>query len=324
MAQATEIILNFALTTGASSNTDYIDLNQCLSMVNRKLERQGRQVAISSIELSGDGTSNVYVYALPSAWYAVNAWVKAYKLWRKMQNEAKEEHDVTAKWHDFKIGMDEDHMTHERETTYGTLTGFNANLLPVGFQDPHDPVVTGLTEYSWEASKITMPNQAVVPALSFPLYMVGPTVLPNGYGIIQGYGQSRQRVQSVDPNYVVGSDSWMLELFDDGENMEEVAENLAEENRGPPYLIGNTSGGGAAEEWYPGGGNNADSITTWLMGKGLLQGSSSGIRSYIAGFTANCGLLKITNTANTGSVSMKITLVDSGKGALTRSMLEAN
>ena len=63
----------------------YLDIAQCVSLVNRKFIRQGCQFAVKNIELFGlDPTSeiSVQISRLPNHWPMVNAWVKAFHVWR--------------------------------------------------------------------------------------------------------------------------------------------------------------------------------------------------------------------------------------------------
>ena len=104
----------------------YIDLSQCASLVNRRFYRQGINWAVSSMKLfTSVGTvAEVSVEKLPETWVMSNAWMKGFKAWQRMNNEALEENEsVRPRFLDFKIYADAEHHNN----------GYGANLLPIGF-----------------------------------------------------------------------------------------------------------------------------------------------------------------------------------------------
>ena len=98
------------ITLGILEGSNYIDIAQCLSAVNRKLYRQGMQYAIESLTFtSNDATGNIRVRRINEAWYSTNAHQKAYIEWKSQQDDAAKDagaQSMRAKWRDFKVCMD--------------------------------------------------------------------------------------------------------------------------------------------------------------------------------------------------------------------------
>jgi hypothetical protein len=63
MIETAETDLWFDLT---EAGTYYIDVAQCLSLVNRKMYRQGMQYAVENLEMFSNGTNQAFVYRLPT------------------------------------------------------------------------------------------------------------------------------------------------------------------------------------------------------------------------------------------------------------------
>ena len=54
----------------------YIDIAQCLSLMNRRFYRQGMQYVVNDMEVISDGVSELLVYRLPHTWVVASAWEK--------------------------------------------------------------------------------------------------------------------------------------------------------------------------------------------------------------------------------------------------------
>ncbi|MDA9117349.1 hypothetical protein N9J16_01230, partial [Candidatus Poseidoniaceae archaeon] len=89
--------------------TQYCDLSQIASLVNRRFYRQGINWAVAGIKVLSQGS---YVGAitcskLPNTWVMANAWEKSMRTWTKMNNEAlAETESVRPRFLDFKIYAD--------------------------------------------------------------------------------------------------------------------------------------------------------------------------------------------------------------------------
>ena len=129
-----------AFTTGVTTNAQdsaYIDVAQCLSLVNRKLVRQGHVFKVKNMRLyahdaQADGCST-RVSVLPRTWMMFNAYKKARSLWNQMNLEAIDAlgEGNLPKYYDFKVYFDREHFGNEHVATDDSTHGaIFENLLP--------------------------------------------------------------------------------------------------------------------------------------------------------------------------------------------------
>jgi hypothetical protein len=314
----------------ATVNDDYyIDLAQCASLVNRVSLRQGMEYVVESVTVVTNGACNIGVFRLPEHWSAINAWEKAYHIWRESQQQVLDsEPTIAAKYRDFKVLFDYAHTASN-------------NLIPCGYE-----IARGVTSlYDWEYSEIQIPNDPVSGTTTgFPLFMIGDNTA-SAKAIIKGYADSRSRPIQEEPN-VPGEISWMTSAFDVGENLPAIAGDLRYENESPPYLIGqdhniqtNYPGGEwqGIQPWTTGGMNPSGGTLENIMS--LRSGTSGMAIQSSPGFVAPLGLLKITVDASgliespsgpyvegiLPSLLLKVTMAPGGyKGLLAQGMREAN
>ncbi len=320
----------------------FVDLAQCASLVNRVSLRQGMEYVVESIEFYTNGKLNASVWRLPEHWPLLNSWHKAMALWKQQQDDTAREAGLTstrARYRDFKIFMNEDHVD----------SGFSGNLIPMGYTLNSGAGTDD--DYEWHPSEIVIPNSgAVGNTVETFLHMLGDDVGITSHGLIKAYADSRQRPQQTDPNIVdVPTGGLYGEMFDVGDNDNQIITNYQDANDIPPYLIGLDS----ALEYYPGGANQGtlpiapNGFNTELqlediisVNAGFATGSKFGTASEVVpGFIAPCGLLGIRYHAEslsdtpTGplepdyfpSLMMRITLAPGPyKGLLAQSMQEAN
>ena len=265
----------------------YIDLSQCASIVNRRFYRQGLQWAVAGFTVELDNqvtTGNIRIETLPTTWVCSNAWHKVFAAWKKQQDEALETSEsAKARFNDFKIFMD---------TVHGDA-GFSANLLPT-FGDGTGQFTPG----KWDASQIVVPNSAAdgsgsdVDPSEYYLHMVGAGRPAGSRGIIAGYAYSRSVPQSPDPALpapggfpnLTNENNWIRNMFDVGNDDQEVLENAALHNNDLPY----------PQNDYPGGPIQA----AGLQLHSAFKASGSNVianRFSIPGCIVPCGLIKFSN-----------------------------
>lgn len=313
MAKVPPMELEFWLVPPEGGGPLYVDIAQCLSLINRKSLRQGYQYAIQNIELvSIDPASDALltISRLPNHWPFVNAWVKAFSVWRKSQDQVLElDNSIQARYADFKVFMNSLHVA----ATMGN------NAIPLDYitdWTPTDPTA----QYEWEESHIQIPNDptpGVTTQYSFTA-LDDDTVVSKG--LVHGYAESRARPQSNDPNLVSGVDSWMVEAFDVGDNLPDIRDDIIYENDSPPYPVGRDS----AFEFYPGGQYQGDALQ---LQDYLSVRSGTSLRSDSSGpFVANLGLLFIDcHTATFDNSIIKITVMPGKyKGVGARPMQDVN
>lgn len=276
--------------TSPYSDSVYIDVAQCLSLLNRKLIRQGQIFRIRNMRFYTNDTtpnSTVKVGVIPRTWVTRNAWVKAKALWDKMNRTVTEDigrRSVFPKWHDFKVHMDYNHYT---EISDGTIA--DANLLPVDFDD--DQITAGEWAYSEYADSGSTSDTYHVGMMDDHSGSTGAW----GYvGIIQAYADSRtypQTDQTVGGDLVpaaLDTGPW-ARLFGDDDQTQEVVADLEGKNDSPPY----------SRTLYIGGSDFDDGIcVAFTRIQSLNQTTGTGTFS-VPSFTAPCGLIRIEWDAET-------------------------
>ncbi len=306
-AKQTELVLRFALPQAASS-VNYIDLAQCYSLVNRLFCRQGIQLAVSGVSVTGDLDSKVTIARLPEHWPCINAWEKGYHVWRESQDQVLDvEPGIAGRYADFKVFMNSGHQ----------VSGVSGNLLPDGYATSFG----GSENYDWDASTIQIPNDpATGQTQEYNFHVVGSST-PVSKGLITGYAASRARPQQVDPNVVDSSttEGWMREAFDVGEDLDDIREDIEDDNDSPPYVIGAP---GSALSFYPGGSQQGGLIDQSI----LFTRAGLGTQTHASGFTAPCGLLRVLVAGDDATnTNLFITLMPGDyKGLMARGMREVN
>ncbi len=291
-----------------SATPAYIDLSQCLSMVNRKLYPQGRCYYISKIQwLSGNSltgganSSKVTLTTLPYNWVTRNAWVKSKALWTSMQDRVlKDNPSIAGKWRDYKVFMD---LAHQQGGT--ASSGPLLNLKPV------DGAFAAAGDGEWNMSTLVLPQHDVDPATGivlaadeFEVHMSGgdnggplPAALASG-GIIKMYQDTRAR-QNQAP-LVPGdmSESWGTQLTDSGSQDPELADLIDAENDLPPY----------DNDAYPGGGANFDGGVIQTQ---MIATASNQVDKDI-GFPVPLGLIRVERALveNTNGGVLLLTLAE--------------
>jgi hypothetical protein len=301
-----------------SASSGFVDLAQSASLVNRVSLRQGYQYAVDSVTLFQSSTSDavhqVQLYRLPNHWPMVNSWVRCFEAWRKQERQVVEDNpSIKARYNDFKVCFNASHAPNASSNW--------TNKLPEGYA-----ITGGTTAYEWQCSQIAVPNDPSPGSTEeYFMHVLGADAAPSSpgthdgsKGMINGYAKARSRPQTQDPN-VVSSESWLIDMFDLGDNDTEIWTNVREKNDEPPYLIDQETG----SQYYPGGGNQGSNIGEPVA---YLQTSQYQRQASVGGFLANCGLLNVEGSGtNIGDCLLRIRLVPGMyKGFMARSMHEVN
>jgi hypothetical protein len=245
----TRLAFNTNVTADAQDSA-YIDIAQCLSLVNRKLVRQGHVFKVKgmhtyTVDADADNACTTRVSVLPRTWMMFNAYKKARSLWNQMNLEAIDAlgSGNLPKYYDFKVYFDREHFDNQHNSDGGAIT---ENLLPV------DGDINGIAGGDWVYSKYE--TSAGTP-LEFNVHMLGGHATAAGglegssgrdlpadqgsLGAILAYQQSRgaaftdQDLSGLDQN--VDIDSPWAQLFAGDTQMQEVLTDLDVDNDGPPY-----------------------------------------------------------------------------------------
>lgn len=310
---------------GGAQQVVNIDIGQCLSLLNRRMYRQGMQYVVEGLELHSDSVVNATIYRLPETWIVASAWEKVMRAWLEQQDEALEESDrqsLTAKYRDFKIYFNESHQ----------IAGSASNAVPFGCTDlsalPTD------VEYDWEYSQIVIPNDTTPGNTTERyLHMIGDdsAAVDESSGMIKAYAESRSRPFPVDPNTVgpLSNQGGILgEMVDVGDDDTDIIQNARSNNQQIPYPTGYFT----STEWYPGGANQFTSLgqlecimsvrNTAPIGEGGIISTT-----YAPGFLASCGLIQVLVDAfaEEGTAFFKVGLSPGDyKGVMARSMAVIN
>jgi hypothetical protein len=293
--QAAPMTLTFATSItggGVSTATDYIDLSQVASLVNRRFYRQGLNWAVAGFKLFTKATfsGQVQMFKLPNTWIMSNAWTKSFKAWQKMNRDAlAETESIKPRFMDFKIYADAGHHS----------AGFGANLLPLA-------QATVYTAGEWQPSKIVQPDssQGTPTVYDRELIAVGANYPGagasglNAVSLIEGYAASRALPNILDPNRPADADdadgtapqNWMSAMFNEGQPQDaEVIEDLTDDNNIAPYPFEND--GVHADTMYPGGANQGGGLETHDIT--FITPTTIGGMSYLKGGNFPCGLIRI-------------------------------
>ena len=245
--------LSFWVPPGLS----YVDLSLAASIANRRAYKQEHSnwMVAGFTLYSVNATSNpasFNIYKVPNTWVVDNAYTKSKAMWEKMNDQVlDDEEGIQGKYEDFKVYID---RTMVGQTVQCAADPTGKILTPLTEQAPGG-VGTGLIQVpapanvdslttadftgaaapraDWNYSTIQVPNEpGSGQTTEFSLHIVGPSY-SDSKGLIEGYARSRSRPQEQDPNAPLG-EGWMNELFDLGENNEEIRDDLVEDNDRPP------------------------------------------------------------------------------------------
>ncbi len=298
--------MRFFLTRGS---TQYIDLSQCASLMNRRFYRQGLNWAVAGITIFTDTATGgeIVVYKVPDTWIASNAWEKGFHAWSDMQDKALEDNEsVKPKFNDFKVYMDADHHA----------AGVGANLIPL--DEAGVPYTTG----TWDMSNMIVPDDSspgnsddreiIWTGGNYP--GVSPATGLNAVSLIEGYAASRGLPDIRDPNAPTDAadtsgtapQNWIGALDNEGIDQDaEVLSDLITENTKAPYPFEND--GVHTDTQYPGGANQAPGPE--VHDAVFVTPTTVGGKTSIPGTNFQGGLIKIQNTIDQGNVVLLLHLV---------------
>ncbi len=304
--------MTFTFEMGAGG-TSYIDLSQCASILNRRMYRQGLNWAVAGMSVFANGTNKtVRIATLQKNWATFNSWKKGFALWREMNDQVLDtEPGIQGKYTDFKIFMDRSHMQNYIDNGEQTDITDSAGhtLLPI-VASPSDgsSLLPSNTNREWVHSEYIIPQAGgAAPPVTARITMNGGSGVASStpsVGLISGYGLSRSRPQTEEPNVAATSaDAWMNALFSMADTDDEVRTNLVEDNDKAPYAI---AGANSVEERMPGGEFNLAGLELVSPPITSSAGTDYAGRTQIPGFTAPCGLIYIRND---GAVTVQVHLV---------------
>ncbi len=296
--QPAVMTLSFNLSSTSFENavTDYIDLSQVASLVNRRFYRQGINWAVAGFKLiSSPGfDGSVVVQKLPNTWVMSNAWEKGFRAWQKMNREAMQQApSIRPKFMDFKIYADSDHHA----------AGSAANLLPFNYT-AGVAGINNVTPGEWDYSTFEIPLSDASPANSVTRDVIavganypGPGASGNfAVSLIEGYAASRALPNPEEPNMPFDAsdargsvaENWQSALFNDGTTQDsDVIEDLQSQNNQAPYPFEND--GVHIDTMYPNGANQLSGLQIHSLE--TVSQTTIGATTHIKGGNFPCGLI---------------------------------
>ena len=216
----------------------FIDIAQCLSILNRKSYRQGMNPAISNIKFYSNVSQDIQVKTLPNNWCMDNATTKIFEFWKEQRATVlKENPTLKAKWSDFKLFMNSDHVN----------AGITGNLTPIA--PDGTPYLLG----EWDGSKVVAPITGGSTGTSneVTVHVVGDHVPAGGFaaattslGAICAYQRGRALIQSPDPVHLgAATTDFYAQISSHDEMGQEILDNTLNNNDQPPYSRDHMPGG---------------------------------------------------------------------------------
>ncbi len=301
--------------TSGSTDRFYVDISQCVSLLNRRFYRQGLNWAVAGIKITTAANDGfVYVNKLPETWPMSNAWEKSFRSWRHMIDTALEEdqESIKGRFLDFKVFANANHHN----------SGVGANLLPVSFDSGIGPAVAVAPAVpgQWQMSSIEVPETTTATGATteYEIIAVGPNNPGagasglNAKSMVAGYANSRALPSPKDPNVPDDAsnytENWMLALTNDGTLQNSaVVDTLEDEGNNPPYPFeGDVAGN--LDTMYPGGETQLPGLQIHDLTP--ITGTTIGNVTRLSGGMFPCGLLEFYCGINSGSSANFVFQID--------------
>lgn len=270
------------LVYSLANDGNYIDIAKDLSVLNRRLYRQGMVYAIRGItvffDAAGDKdyynkTITVTARIIPNTWVTHNAWKKGFRVWHDQQKEFRSltSPGIKPRWEDFKVAMD------SAQVQVGSGDGAAAAL---SVRD--GTLGATIAPDEWQYSRIVWEDNDTA---NRPLcHMMGVQTDDDwtGYvGLIENYGDARARPGTSEPQHDADASSNIFALqYNMNEVVTAVGDSMEIDNDEAPYDV----------DAYIGGAT--ESPTPLVVGYTACNASAPVGR--MPGFVAPCGLIHIT------------------------------
>lgn len=306
--EPTQLNLCYVLANGIN----YIDLAKDLSVMNRRLYRQGMNYAVANIQMFFDAaglpdfaakTITCRIATAPNTWMVHNAWKKGFTCWNKQQKDALEALNcgpggatsARAKYADFKVALDVAHVqldsgSGDQDISLDVRAGdFSATATPDEWK---------IASLFWEDDG-GVDHSPIIHLLG----EVASTQL-SYVGLVENYGDSRVGVLAGgSPNLPSdASDSIYSRMHATEDVSDAIIDNIEGDNDEAPYDADSYAGGAG--------------LSTLAMPVAQMAMNLANPTANSGGFIAPCGLLQlnmddwIDPSGNAGD-----TIADSGSAA---------
>ena len=285
--------LRYQITNSGTPGTEtshFIDLARDLSSVNRRLYRQGKVYQVANVTITSRNTKSGLASfgTAPDTWVSRGAWKRGFALYEHMNKKVLNlpgSASRKGRYQDFKVYLSDDHRT-------------SANT-PRPLDNGNNQASAG----EWVYSQYTSPD-GTTGADEFTAHLLGghngSAGSRNSVGLVYSYGESRATISIDNPLMDEdGSDDPLLNLFDAGTQVDEIAANLELDGDQAPYAIALSGNPDDTGEYYPGSTNNLPKPMVNRMTAIAASGWGAGPADYVAptvtlpGFTAICGLIEL-------------------------------
>lgn len=253
--------LFYAVTPSSGAFDVIIDVAKDLSSVNRRLYRQGMQYYIHNVKIAtGKGKIFSIIQTAGDTWMVHNAWKKGFAFWRAQQKLVDDKLGTSAqgKWADFKVEL---------------WDGGASAISQIAGGDAVTPDEWNLSNYVWD-------DDGTERTPTFCL--IGSTSVTSKIGLVQEYHISRTQVQQGPVVEADMSGSIYAKSLVNDEAIVDLIDIVEAENDTPPYDQNEMVGGDTLAD---------EPVVQSMSFASELQASNSG------GFTAECGLLRISGTS---------------------------
>lgn len=277
-----------------NNGTYYIDLAKALSLQERKLHRQKAIYTVYGGFFVDSQGNRCDINTAPMTWVTKRAVNRGFAMWRKMTAKTLSDAGATSKskYRDFKVYLD-------NQMGAGPLVPLDAGNQNLYTSAPEWDYST-LTTEDPDGPGGTSPDQ-------FDLQIVGPHVGadPNWsrVSLVQSWLDSRPAPEDTQPNNINNTGDPLMNLFDDGDAMDDRISVINAEGDAPPYdetiVFGNAAAGGSS--------NN-------LQRQSVAVPAAATPVAPVHGFQALCGLVQVVVGTDSAANAWELVLDVETKG----------
>lgn len=299
-----QIRLSFELSGGT---TQFIDIAQALSIINRRHYTSGAYYYVNSVELYNDEDAFVDLHVIPDTWVSRGAWRRGAAVWHEMNMRALERTGgILPKYYDFRPYMSERHRSVGNRNP--ALHDINSAQRSYGADEWDYSQLVSADSDGDIANPGTPAAEVNQQADNFYVHMLGDHVGSSdnwtSVGLIKSYAESRPRIQTYSPNTpATASEDPLVNLFDYSteEQLNDVIDLLEDSGDSAPYdhdfYLGQASE-------TPGG---ADTRTMQHVAR-LVTTVTMGRKDSSAGFCAMGGLICVDPQATATAYRIVVNL----------------
>jgi hypothetical protein len=268
-----------------SAGDNYIDLAQCMSLVQRTLIRQKQTFTVLGGQLVDNSTGSYKIMTAPNTWYVRAAINRGFKAWKDQRHKALANAQLESGVGDKAVGKYADFKV----TLSGQTVG-NDNKLPVS--DNAGTLTTLATGGEWATASVV---DEMGMEKHFRIFGNNPNTL--WYGLVNGWlrtrvipdSESEPDMLDLDGNAVLDyKEDFLNTLNETADGQPERLELLYEDNDNAPFAV---------RDIYR-DVDSGDNLQLQAMG----YYSATNPSHMIPGFKALCGLIEIRIADGTSPV----------------------